>query len=565
MSSNLMHWMHHGRAWQTVAIPLGRPLVAIVSPRAPAARFRIALSGSPPSASPLRSTTMNKTTQVLCTAVLVTTAFATVGCTTTMRANEIKSPAPPGQIYYLPRAEFGVDVERELVRCDSDGNVHSVEIELRAEARPRLVADLQLAYSIDYPAMRRSTKRTEYEVQTYPNGTLKSINAGIEDQTAQVIGQTLVGVARLAAVFGGFPLAFAARASEAERMLTPLQPDRPGARMRHEPLCTSNTLSLLEARSVAEQQAAAARSELQVQRRAVDEARSAAVSAEHALAEARRDALPKVEIDRLAAAVVAAHARHLAADQRVRSGERELATIEKRRASARQQLTMHSHTHFRPTRSLRQLPLQGDAAATAWFDAAVLDRACARDLRCEDGVPAEVTGWVAVHVIDATRTDEKPEEGAEGVLYRQPAEGLMLVCAGTRCIDDASGDIVASRDARALVDTVALPQFGIVGVLPLRNRAFQNNLLEASFTEAGALTRVKYSSNARAVAQAETLAASAQTLLDYQAARREHENQSLQRDLDRTHARRELADAHLQQARAEQALRDFLERPKDPL
>ncbi len=96
-----------------------------------------------------------------------------------------------------------------------------------------------------------------------------------------------------------------------------------------------------------------------------------------------------------------------------------------------------------------------------------------------------------------------------GIHYRQPAYAELLACAG-RC--PARGGAAHHLLSRTLV---AVPQYGVVSVLTLQNRLFDNNTLNAVFSADGGLSSLSFNSKARAEAASAAAAAGADKYFNF--------------------------------------------------
>ena len=90
-----------------------------------------------------------------------------------------------GVIYYLPAVEFDMVVTWKLVSCTQPKIKPSIAV------TERYVADRTRPFIVDYKMLRGALKHTDLAVSLYPNGTLKSINGGVEDKTATVVRSVL--------------------------------------------------------------------------------------------------------------------------------------------------------------------------------------------------------------------------------------------------------------------------------------------------------------------------------------------------------------------------------------
>ena len=89
--------------------------------------------------------------------------------------------------------------------------VVKLDVEMTAQADEQLVPDGDNFYAINYRDMQKGLKGTDFSATNYPNGTLKSVNVVLDDQTAAVIKSAVGGIAKLAAASAGFPLSLATK------------------------------------------------------------------------------------------------------------------------------------------------------------------------------------------------------------------------------------------------------------------------------------------------------------------------------------------------------------------
>lgn len=454
---------------------------------------------------------------------------------------------------------------------------YSIDVEIRANAFPLLLPDLDEAYSINYQLSRNSVKKTEYEVHTYDNGTLKSINVSIDDQTAAVMRDTFSGLLKVASGLSGFslPLGGTAHAAEGIPPVTRFSDFHTGEREEKHP-CKARTRQQLAERVRLERELQSHAVEYSSRSSKLDDARKLVTAAEDALVAAKRDGKPKEDIDKTTADVASAKLAQANIEASLamlnRQSQRASSDLRKVRAS----LTMASHTHFRPESSDGRPPqemLRGERAALDWFDGGALAKACSVDgsngieCRSDDAsanpptfMPRAIEGWIAVHLSGRNALPDSPTRTVDspitGIVYRQPARGVLMICSRRECLD-GSGEIQMTSDDLSVLDIVDLPQFGVHGVLPLENKAFQNNVIQASFTETGALTMVKYDSNARAVEQAKLFSESADSLIGYFEARRSRDTARLSSEADKIEERIRVAEQTLALERAQRNLEAF--------
>lgn len=108
-----------------------------------------------------------------------------------------------GISYALPKARYAVTLTRTLAECPVglvDNNPTALKFSVSAVATPTMVAGE--SYTIDYEKLPGWLRTANFEIKHYPNGTLKSLGAGAEDKTGEVINSVAKTAFSLASVFG---------------------------------------------------------------------------------------------------------------------------------------------------------------------------------------------------------------------------------------------------------------------------------------------------------------------------------------------------------------------------
>jgi hypothetical protein len=445
-----------------------------------------------------------------------------------------------------------------------------LRIDLRASVRAHFLPDQSHAYAIDYTASRNALKKTGYEIETYPVGTLKGVNIKLDDESGAVIQAALNGAISLLSARLGAP-GTAAAPHAVQQLPTQSYADFVKAQQdapAH--LCTREIRELLAQREEHEKLVRALKAAMSSDTGRHERARDRLAVTRQALLRAEA-AGSADEVLRLGQAIEEAQADAEAAEEALKATAKRLEQAQSRLAAARDRLTVKGYAHFVPDRHSRSAEVRdGRAALERWFDSEALRTWCERAERCSDDLPVETRVWAAVHVPSSPPTRNRdtdsptsPGDDRGGIVYRQPARGLLLVCKGTPCLNEM-GAIVAGQAATLHLGEVDVPQLGVLARLPLVNAAFQNNALEASFSESGALTRVKYDSNARAAAASKTFSDSADSLKDYAEARRGRAEARVKAEASRTRAETELLEAQLARARALRALEAFRNGEAEP-
>ncbi len=117
------------------------------------------------------------------------------------------------------------------------------------------------------------------------------------------------------------------------------------------------------------------------------------------------------------------------------------------------------------------------------------------------------------------------------LVYRQPGPVTLQLCKGDNC---SNAENVMSRAEHLL------PQAGFRAVLPLRNGAFDENVLTASFSPSGGLEKFSYSTEAQLEAASGALADAAATAQEIVAVERNDELVGLQRAVQKKKLENEL-------------------------
>lgn len=152
----------------------------------------------------------------LFTAGMTASMLALSACTTTelkvgRLGTQPADQAVAGVSYWLPSHSYNVKLTRTLANC----KVNVVDGKAIARFEWILKADVKLnsgvgeSFVVDYRQMSGDFKTSSFEIETWPNGALKSIGAEAEDYSAEVftsVVKTGFNIARLfAPVPGGSP------------------------------------------------------------------------------------------------------------------------------------------------------------------------------------------------------------------------------------------------------------------------------------------------------------------------------------------------------------------------
>lgn len=541
------------------------------------------------------------------------------GCTTQLATRAYSTGDESlGVVYYLPRVEMKVNVSRELLACSvgvdkkesvfrwakeqydvlvldedksrlvreiqdrgfgdilgfsssdkpdrlkekiskivlpDEGVVYlpDLSVSIEAELSKYYIADSKKTYFVDYREMSGATKDTEFALEKYPNGTLKSINAKLDDQTAQVVGRIAKGAVTLAAATSGIPLKFDAKLMRPGlgRYLT--YQEWISEKKKSVALCNVETRLLLEEKERAKNDLKVAISEL---------AALESDSNNDGSAEVNKSTSSDADAKRKKALVLT----------------RNVESAEKMLDSIRRKLTVKT-THYISEKDggvyvAKQIDGKGEALCRWLGDRLTVD--WNQDGVCKpSGDYMEKTAVLDVYAVFETalpqkdenigsarevRSDSSSGDGKKGyvpgLVYREPVQGVLRICAKAECVTKKGGG--ANFENIILSEIVDVPQLGVQSVLPLRNEAFENNALQASFSETGAVLSVTYRSNARAAKAASVFEETAQTYLEYRDARRQQSKHSLDTKSAEVQAEVDLLKARIELEQQKQKLSRIL-------
>lgn len=380
-----------------------------------------------------------------------------IGCTTTLttqRVGPVGSAPQPGWDYSLPFAQYDITIVRTLETCGEEPTVA-----ITATAVTNFVADPANAFTIDYRSLASATKISNLEIEKYPNGMLKKIGASAEDRTGPVIVNTATALAKIAAAAMGFPSGVVAPAVEGMGRSRPIE------------RCNPETVDALRRAPALRARVATATVRLQD-------------------ATARLDALTAVASPVSSGADATTQRELIRAARDVAERKSELATATEGYKKVVEQLTITSQLRW---------PANGDERSSE-PQRLTLDQ-LSKWLKDAEGVTKEDLAFrletdsslAGASVPQPTGT---PSPRPEPLRYRVPVRARLVMYT-------VRGD--APTDRVKVITEGPVPQLGRVYLLPLQNKAFQNNELKATFSEDGNLQTAGYaekSSSAEAATEA---------------------------------------------------------------
>lgn len=592
---------------------------------------------------------------------LITIALILInGCTTKLHATKVSDSeeAVEGHVYYLPRIEFSVNLERELKSCtvkfqeDGDGVIEwlrtsstefvkfkseaelitawtellndpilqrtdvitylnyklgsnwktekppteeerdafenfinenaktrsaptlFLDVSMKAQAIPFIIPDEDHVYSIQYSGMQELLKGTNFSVENFPNGTLKSINITLDDQTGSIVQSSISGLAKLAASSAGFPIPTGNfHSGELKPNLTrysiwikKIQNEKA--------LCNASTLL-----KVAQRDALTAdvqgKAKIALELSELIAQLEKDVESEIKLKDQNQKDLDSMSADDPKRTALSTTIENIKAT--IKSKQTNIDTQKKSQVAAiessnkastqldvlRKKLTVTSVTTFHPSYAENHVPLLGaEESLSAWLDREKVQEFCLMDDNiCNDNWPGDTASKLnadAAIYPSFTKLHNIKAPTNNSIVYRQPIKSSLIICKENACLDSVN-HLIAEPQNILLSSSVDIPQFGVLASLPLKNTSFQNNSLSASFTESGALTKLTYTTNAVASKATETLSSSAETFMKFKEAKSKEGKAKLDNSAAEVDARTKLLEAQLKQEQAQENLNSFRE------
>lgn len=449
---------------------------------------------------------------------LLALSSAAGGCTTHLSSGRpAEGGITSGVVYYLPRVDYDMQVTWILSSCPKQPGDRP-EFDVTAKATAETSAGEPV--SISYEDLSSLSKTTDFGIELYPTGILKSVNVTVNDHTADIAAEGIkaaVGIAKMVIGVPGLPNAAEATGASEDRVMIGCTED------------AAQTLNgMAKQKDVAKTTAGAlktatkAASDFEADHKETSRAAEVVKEADK-LATAQRDAQEKADSATKAVADSVSKLTLTAQTSYSPGGKMEVLGL----AAAQQgKATPDSLLEFR-YKTMTDQWLVVPFAQTLTIANAQLDRAHwqGKDVSADaqqaahmlwnsaNGSPDVETPFVKTTVVvDSFALTRQSSATSSlvpasdclagkgpvcGILYRTMAPARVHIC---RVDTQADVDPVKALCRAKMSDDPALlfaedrsiPQLGQLASLPFRNGAFQNNTLTAEFSEAGALVKVGY-------------------------------------------------------------------------
>jgi len=393
--------------------------------------------------------------------------------TSTSEPNPASGFAAEGIEYRLPMLQYVITGTYSLTGCaPNDQGVLPLHLDMTATAT-MIEGEARV---IPYSSLGASFKTTSFNIEFWDDTRLvKSINAAATDKGPEIAANVLktsVAIARMAvgvpSVKGG--------GEGGGKPLAPLA-------------CADGVDALVQTAELAKKGIADLPDQIQ------------AVNGRIALDTTKAQLGVLTAAEKKAAAVDLAKSKVL---------EGQLAKLQKELDTATKSLTFTIEWRYPDsTGPVAPKMLLMNDSARAWFSKLVTKASTTGQIDDELGmmaVAAALTPAVAVNTCDP-KTDKQCRAVSvdSGFAYRTTAPGIFKVCR-----DPAPAQ--CSADPKPIVaETVSVPQFGRMLVLPLKNSWGEDNDIAATFSKAGNLLTFKYESKSAPLEKASGVVADAAT------------------------------------------------------
>jgi hypothetical protein len=402
------------------------------------------------------------------------------GCTTSLKSKQMSlddSAIPNGVIYYLPATTIEANLSFLPTSCFDSGDgsvVFGFEVS-DAQVKQRYTPDPSEIHTLDYSALNSPMKITTANIVMYPSGMIKSINAEMDDRTAQVMA-SVAGTAVNLAKAGAFPSLIGVSAVPTATPCPKFVDDR---------LKLLNDLrgKVVEARAADGQyqdkldELAKAQLDLDKAKVKLDSApKDTSTSVLEGLKVDVR--LKQQTVDRLSTALKDQKPKLPAAQAALAKITKMLTAL----ASSAFTPTLKEYCHTVAVKISDYLMQYADDTLKP-DEYAALTQFKERTFN-----PGQFQGKVCVNAEGEARKTAQSSATPLGLVYRVPQMARVTVSHGD------SNSITAFTGE----SWISVPQYGSKAALPLENGAFDKNTLKLAFSEDGSLASLDFTAQAAA-------------------------------------------------------------------
>jgi len=447
---------------------------------------------------------------------IVVSALAALssGCSTELKSVRIveagKIPLA-GAPYNLAYTRFKVKVIRRVASCFKPpvpGGPANAEPEITVKVQATALAEQQRDpmrnYVLDLKSLQGAFKSTDVQVAYYDTGAIKSINASAEDKTGEVLASVVQTAAKL--VVGAVP------ASDNKLFELKMFPVAQ---------CESKVDAAVKALPGLEAELTASAAKIAAKAEEIKQYLTVAVSLGRSLPRADREAVTKrvrelIALQGASAAIQAKIENHLAL----------ISVVNEFTWPANGETFVSATPLVKPVDAAVLKRWMGTAADSA-RPGFVADTAVYLELKASENI-GRVTPC----------TKHCPDDQIDGLKYRMPAVGNLLMCATLTAAQACSkGQVVAKEQM--------ISQLGPVYTLPLKSAVFTNKSIVATFSENGVPTLLGTTASAAAGKAAATFGSLADASIAVHASRAGREAAELESKIKVLTLKKELEVATL--------------------
>lgn len=405
--------------------------------------------------------------------ILMILSMAIFSCTelTVIPLKQAVNIDPVGLVYFLPKSKFDITIDREITGYVCDGLETNYEIKHKITLKNSYIRGD--SYLIDYPRLSNAATTTSLSVELYNNGTIKSMNSTLTDESGKIVEAVLSGIVKIASAA--------------------IVPTKKGEEIGI--ICKQDVITNLN--------------DLKTQRDLL--------SKKEAELEAKKSEL-NTETDKEKIAQLKKEIEIL---------EKDFKKIKNKISEIEPKLTFSQNITIIP--DMNKI-MEGGKYKTQelyppkemlckWFEFSKGD--CISKLSDNDyeslinkkfiKMKLFIDYYFDSGIVNTTLPDsnliiskDKSVKYHKGLVYCQPREVLLLINNGECCINEKF-EIVGKDEDRLFTKYFNIPQLGLLGLLPLTNEAFQTKTIMASFNEDGSINKFEYTTKSAAEQTAKLL------------------------------------------------------------